>query len=217
MKIKRGVFAGIILVLTITFLVIPPFANGQTVATTFFAWVREEFQRVWTAIADLNIKAKQPHLVDANGQDLGLLLDTEPYQSFGDDRIYSVFIPRVNVIVDVIEWGMLGDPSQEVSLSAPQHSPDFPLAVHFTEAYCTGSAFTDRPIGDKDLVDPAGVGVEPRYFKFAGSVEPSTSVSQLSGNGCNTSTGNFPEAFQLQEIIPPFTEPLAWPLRIENR
>lgn len=156
------------------------------------------------------------HLHDGGGQDLGLLLNMDMYDEPlnlsitptqpTDIKTYRTFHPAfgVELFFDVRTR------SKDVRLALPLNG-----GVYFEGADCTGAVFsldrTDRiSVGPHVFIKATG----PRYFRYAGGPTARTGASYLPeafGSPCvNTSTST-PNAIDLEEVSPSFTEPLAWP------
>ena len=166
------------------------------------------------------------HLVDGNGQDLGLLIDADPYgpafRCFGftgsvctsftpNLKTYRTFVSSANVIVPV--RGNARTQTAEVD-------PITNRTVFFSGSNCTGTAFVATSDGSFDvstnmLLRTTG----PRYFAYIGgsTVASPSAQSVLPGQPCLNTSTTTPTAFTVQEVSLSFTEPIAWPLKIQSQ
>jgi hypothetical protein len=139
-------------------------------------------------------------LEDGNGQDLGILLsvDDERYRTFGAET----------ETVQNFTFSRDGTP-----IHVTGGSP-----LYYMEEDCSGKPFTvvtDTLMSHRLLrgdYDPARA-----LYKYNLSQPPAprTSVSErMSGGGCQNVSRDISRAIDIEEVTLPFTEPLAWPLRI---
>ena len=187
------------------FLVSVP-ARGQEADTPFWDFILGKFAEVWNAIAGINNRingVKPLHLFDANGQDLGILIDASSY----DDLMYRSFLPNQGVVIQVL------DRIQFRSLEL--RSRGIASGIFFTGSNCTGNAYTRISyIGPSAITGITG----PRYFKgTTDSGGINTTLSYFDGTRCQNTSPETTMTYLLNEITLPFTEPLAWPLSIKVR
>lgn len=137
------------------------------------------------------------HLLDANGQDLGILLDS-------DNSLFKTYLNDLNVILDfrVKHYPELSNPQLELEK----------WGIYFTGYDCTNEAFIAN---DNSVFKVRSNG--NRHFKLLNDLKPRTVYSVLDvSNSCyNVPPHTFGKTTGLEEITLPFTQPLAWPPRIE--
>ena len=143
------------------------------------------------------------HLLDANDQDLGIAVSGS-----------GTYVPSLGVFA-----GFLANSrTRDVQMSVVQLNG----GIFFVDNNCTSQAFImDRA----DRSPPAlmslikSTGVSPRYFKFTGTTGAAVGASLLPeappSASCATVATSTPNAYMLEEVTLPFTEPIAWPLRVE--
>jgi len=140
------------------------------------------------------------HLFDADGQDLGVLLDVDT--SDNDTHVYTAFLPSIGLIE-------VKTKNNESILSLQSK-----FGVFFTDVDCSGNAFTILSYSGH-LMNKISDG---RYFTASSSTsEILTGVSLDDTNKCVAiNSGTSTIGFLLKEVVLPFTEPLAWPLEIKS-
>ena len=137
------------------------------------------------------------HLVDANGQDLGIPLSVER-----GARRFTTYLPNEGVVLQIVGHGRKegGTRIEETD------------GIRFLKLDCQGDPYT-RMDGSPPAIMKGG----HRYFKFVigPKIEGAQVLSILSSStdGCVNSS-HYEDIFPLEEITFPFTEPLAWPLQI---
>ena len=146
------------------------------------------------------------HLKDANGQDLGTLVSSSLLTEAGtntDDRLYTTYLENGDVFLE-----FLLRTNRTVSLMGGRTFG----GIYFRNLDCTNDAFlTTQPV--PSTLYKAGT----RYFKASeesltlGSWPRATASNYL--NGCQNSGDGYP-LYILDEVSLPFSEPIAWPLRI---
>jgi hypothetical protein len=147
------------------------------------------------------------HVFDANGQDLGILIDAGVDV---DPPVFKTFIPGLNIIVPF----ETNTKDQIVIVQAGSNG-----GVYFSGNNCTGTAYSRKPqsqfgsaIG-LEVLQKAG----SRYFVYFGMGSTSASGNSVAGvDGVCTAYSWYFDAYPLTEIILPFTQPIAWPLIIKS-
>jgi len=146
---------------------------------------------------------QQLHLYDANGQDLGILIESG--QSPAIVRWHNVLVADLGLIATIEERG---HPQNIAKVYGN-------VPIYFTQLNCTGNTFVGNPIDHYTVVKNTPLS---KYFKFVGTVAPSTTIfpSWIGDSGnCQNSLMGLSSTFQVEEINLSFTEPLAWPLHIQ--
>jgi hypothetical protein len=159
------------------------------------------------------LPGKELHLFDANGQDLGILVNSVVS---GHHPWHYTYLLDLGVVVTFED--------REDSLKARVFSTSGSgsgglTGISFTEPGCTGIPFESnetQPLNRFALVKPTNY----RYFKFNGEVVSSLTRKSFYAVGgaegvCNSNVSTVPNARVLEEIYLPFTEPLVWPLYID--
>lgn len=151
------------------------------------------------------------HLKDGNGQDLGTLVDSELLTEEGtttDDRLYTTYLENEGIFLE-----FLLRTNRTVSLLGGRTMLNSNYGgIYFRNLNCTNDAFlTTQPV--PNTLYKAGT----RYFKASeesltlGSWPRATASRYI--NDCQN-TGDASPLYILDEVSLPFTEPIAWPLRI---
>ena len=145
-------------------------------------------------------------LVDGNNQDLGILIDRE------DTNRFVTFHPELSRILRF-----------EVVQTVPKLHI-FYDSFYFSGANCTGDMFARvEHAAYEDIFKWHGVNNdEVLMYKFDLDATPTTMLarSRSDPNGCFTFPSGFPSPVEIDFAVPvigvtlPFSEPLAWPLRI---
>ena len=145
----------------------------------------------------------QLHVFDANNQDLGIYIES----SF---EVYNEELDAILVLKNDFEEGV----------PVAVHDP-YPAGIKFTEENCQGIIFLSSTGHGASLMkvynhDPL---TSPLYQPNTGETPISRTAKSESfddEDGCR----NIPDQTQaltisMHEVIMPFTEPLAWPLRVD--
>lgn len=137
------------------------------------------------------------HLYDANGQDLGILLDTD---AINLDRA-TTYLLNPGIFLT------LSQSSQSIRVVNED-------AVWFTEDNCTGTPYA-RGLGNPGATIVSRSG---RAFKFINGDGRSdfSNASRLAGGLCSNNQGTFELLHPMVEVSLPFSIPLAWPLEIRE-
>lgn len=142
--------------------------------------------------------ATELHLYDTNNQDLGIVIDADPsskFISFNKDLGVSLIFS-----------------AQDATL-LPLH-----LKLGFEGSDCTGMPFellnrNKIPLTPSTLV----ISSDSRYFRAVGSTHAQSGSSYLNDVGiCENGATTTISTYSLQNIILPFSEPVAWPLHINS-
>jgi len=154
---------------------------------------------------------QQLHLVDANSNEIGILLNTEPD---GNHALHYVYLPTLGVIAKIKDSEYF---RSATILSANSQGSNWISPVAFDGPNCTGTAFI--PFSNTDSFSRFALTKTgtSRYFKFSGQVAPSiTALSSINTNpsACQSINSSYQNVPILQEITLPFSDPLAWPLQI---
>ena len=138
------------------------------------------------------------HLVDGNGQDLGIVIEN-----------LKTFLPQENATVQFqVDHNNLGDVTNIVPSGT----------IKFSVANCTGVAYTESLSTLPGTVLNAGAGFQPGIF-YRVTEDSTVNVSfnsLLSGANCQPFIGSS-NARRVEQITLPFTDPVAWPLGIVNQ
>lgn len=138
----------------------------------------------------------QLHLFDANGQDLGILINAEANASY-----FRTYIPTEFVFLNF---------DQSRNSSSISVTPTGTIYFHLEN--CIGTPYAGGPGNPHGAILTHG-----RLFKYTDDsiVYGPVSVSVLEPDGCHNQqfgAGGYP----LQEISLPFSLPLAWPLEVKS-
>jgi len=177
------------------------------------------------------------HLFDANGQDLGILVDAEIYfeaellERLKSNLPLTPSLPAGSIPPTVLEKKLFKTYLSTLGVSplimerSRSETAEIvsPLSggIVFEEMDCTGTAFsldrTDRvAIAPNMLIRAAG----PRYFKFGvrmGALNGQSFLPETIGQPCMNTATSTANGIQLEEVTLPFTEPIAWPLEIRSQ
>lgn len=169
------------------------------------------------------------HLLDGNGQDLGLLLDADPYgpafRCFGftgsvctsftpNAKTYRTFIPSANAVIPI-----RGDGKTQTAVIDPVAN----RTVFFGGTNCTGTAFVTASDGGIDISTNMLLrATGPRYFAYIGGPSVASPAAQSVipvpfGQVCLNTSTTTPTALPVQEVTLSFTEPINWPLKIQSQ
>lgn len=159
---------------------------------------------------------QQLHLYDANGQDLGTILDSINGGYSGTGYGFNVFVPQMNRIARIIEE----------DFGVNQHKPivvdnDNSLThdIYFSDIGCSGIPYSDTPISHFTIIKNGQewwFGQTPRYFVGTGLNGNFSEQSYLDNNHlCTNHVSVLHSLYELQEVTLPFTFPLAGPLYIQ--
>ncbi len=150
------------------------------------------------------------HLIDGNGQDLGLLLNADGGN--GVNGIFSVFRPDKDIFFRLSTQYHRGEPT-DVNWSNGNH------IVFFTDNNCTGTPMSNVGFLDPQLLVRVGNlnNGGTRYFK---SVNQQSQTIQFQSrmapeSSCVNDNDQSQSMYVLEEISMPFQEPLAFPLIIK--
>lgn len=164
---------------------------------------------VWEAIADLQgqinslVTPTALHLVDDDGQDLGILVDAPDPLSHRANN-YHVFWPDLDILIRI----------SGVEVKARNRT------LYFDEEDCAGTPFVDGVLQSQRLhrndtgYTPFFVGVENDTPTNLNSSSHTATSSPPIPNNCLNAETNLPTAYHIQEVTLPVTEPLALPLRV---
>jgi hypothetical protein len=142
------------------------------------------------------------HLEDANGQNLGAVVNA-------GGHIFGTFHRGMEVFLNF-----------DTSYAVPVYRPEI-RTIYFTEASCGGIAFTNLIKWGIDFqltyaAANADGARESAVYVPASPVatERDAQSKKVFGSPCQASGAQFREAIELREFVLPFSEPLAWPLRM---
>jgi len=138
------------------------------------------------------------HLEDGRGQDLGVLL------SISSNR-YNTFSSELDALLQFT----ISQDGRVIHVTGGKQ-------LYYMEENCHGNPFVgfvtdlDRALFYGDW-DPSG-----RLYKhdFSEAPQKRISLSEWMGGACQNVTREIEHAIDIEEVSLPFTEPLAWPLRI---
>lgn len=140
----------------------------------------------------------QLHVLDANNQDLGILIETWP--------TFTTYLPTIKVSPVFSIFNSTS--SVEIVLNIDQH------ITYYTQENCTGNAFiTDIGTG----LNICKNAKETHYFKGVTEISTFNNYeSWADGNKCHNESGIISKTtHQIQPITLPFTEPIEYPLHVE--
>lgn len=135
-------------------------------------------------------------LEDANGQNLGLLIDAD-----NDGRNFITYLEKDAIILRLDQQRTDGGRAIISSIGT----------VRFTEEGCAGDAYMTT-LGQPQWSFVTG----GRFFVFTnGAMVPLLQThSELTQHGCVNETNTLTDVYPLNEIPAPVSLPLAWPLRV---
>lgn len=135
-------------------------------------------------------------LEDANGQNLGLLIDAD-----NDGRNFITYLEKDAIILRLDQQRTDGGRAIISSIGT----------VRFTEEGCAGDAYMTT-LGQPQWSFVTG----GRFFVFtSGAMVPLLQThSELTQHGCVNETNTLTDVYPLNEIPAPVSLPLAWPLRV---
>ncbi len=140
-------------------------------------------------------------LEDGRGQDLGIYMGKE------DVRYYSSVIP---------ETGLSLTFNQNTDQATVNLQTDEGPQVFFSQSGCTGDAYSSMRLAPTDVTRTAITGMSKRYF--TGTQRDATltdvALSYAQATRCLDASHENRWLWPLTEVTLPFTEPLAWPLRV---
>lgn len=154
------------------------------------------------------------HLEDANGQDLGLLLDAHVYYNTGENPKYRTYIQEVDGIMEFTIVDQV-NPVIRVASAKGLGSGDNPLLFRFPD--CTIDARTEKTLPDERMIVRIETTAGPRYFKWSSDMEGffwRPIASNFRNGTCYNDNPSQAYSIPLKEIFLPFSEPVVWPLRI---
>lgn len=137
------------------------------------------------------------HLFDANGQDLGIIFDIEPLSLSN----VTTFISSPGIFLQ------LRQSSQSITVANMD-------AVWFTGANCTGTPYGRGGNPGGTIVNPS-VGRAFRYVTGSPLSDDSAFGSRLAGD-CANNQGGPGLGFPMEEVLLPFSFPLALPLHVSE-
>lgn len=136
------------------------------------------------------------HLKDNDDQMIGILMNLDR------GGVYSVYMPELKARLEIVETGGGAAVGTEPSIGT----------IWYTSTDCTGDAHVDKFLMPHILMkQDFGAG---KWYVMEATKEPVQQFSsKLESRGCiqMSNSGSFPK---LVEVALPFTEPLAWPLRV---
>ncbi len=166
---------------------------------------------------DTGSVAEIPHLVDAAGQDLGPVL-------FQKGASYETFYWVVNT-----EHDLMLTFRSSVAENPPVGAADFfpqKLQLYFTTSDCSGNPFVALEGDGWDVAFDQLLTSGPGQWPFYTVARDATPAPRTAGSrndplhgGCESQAfGPFELTFEVTEFTSPlpFTEPLAWPLRVRQ-
>ena len=163
------------------------------------------------------------HLYDANGQDLGILLMSKFCNGSNDIQMHNVFLPALGLIFYVFETG------EYSAIGVPPPHTAFISGRECSSGVDIRNGNETTWFSGQDCIGTASAGVPNRYsliknnfvnyYRFNSGIfdTMASSVRNSDGVCSNYETPFSRYALPLEEVTLPFTEPLAWPLRIEAR
>lgn len=142
---------------------------------------------------------------DANGQDLGILIFVDR-----DAMQWITYIPDKNILLGLTTWDS-GIAGRSV------HHQNTVSAVYFLEQDCQGTAYSTSPLRSPGSVLEVRGGRNPWFRTTADNKTRVTYQSLIQEDvGCVNSQYS-QDMYRVEEIFPPITEPIVWPLKIESR
>jgi len=142
------------------------------------------------------------HLFDANQQDLGILVSTDP-----TNANLIVYRPKDDAFVSLVQIGS----SKKVNVTNATN-------VEYLQTNCAGPGYTDE-FSNPEVTFTSDSG-NNRLFKItnAAPLTSATILSQLApGTGCSDTVSDYlPPFYPVQEITS-ITFPLAWPLHVVSQ
>ena len=153
------------------------------------------------------------HLIDGDGQDLGVLIDSGAQ---GKERIYTTYFPEAGVKLrfhehyppDVESFFVTVEPDNNTTL--------------FLSSDCSGTPYAAVSNWPNNLTrvgtSTPPITETPTYYKNTSGAEEDNEFHSLIGSSgvcVSTSSNNFfVPGSTLEEVTLPFAEPVAWPLEI---
>lgn len=147
------------------------------------------------------------HLYDANGQDLGILINTNYTKHF-------TIVPGTDFVIQFSD----NDQTQEAKVFSANGGGSGGInRVYFTEPNCEGTPMVNTGANTPHRLALLKTGAPLKYFRFTGVGNTSLEVQSYSNTNpvqCQSIQTIIGDASILEEVLLPFTEPLAWPLTI---
>jgi len=146
-------------------------------------------------------------LEDGNGQDLGIFIDADIHSGSADTYYYT-YVENVGVITEFRV--------QNNIYEVTHRGAGFYGGIFFENADCQGTAMMRSSSGmDPQRMAVATINGERRYFQgTASDWGMGTSKSYFDGATCNNTSDETRQHWRLEEVHMPFTEPVAYPLRV---
>jgi len=143
------------------------------------------------------------HLYDANGQDLGTIVDSARDT---DGERFTVFLSKQGVFTTFLARTR----DQAIFIDA------LDVTTYFSDLDCTGIAYAINTVGPNQLIRSLQGSPVNRFFKYkGGSIGPTLSKTDDRGVCVNSGLSANPNNVQLEELTMPFTLPLAWPFEVK--
>lgn len=143
---------------------------------------------------------EQLHLFDANGQDLGRLIDMEG--DYSNETSYTTYWSDRDLILSFLE----NKDQQSVTFTI-DHS-----GFYYSQPYCEGDAYVFEPNGYPQEVLRR---YDNKFFRFTTDQRARVLIRSSITIGCtNYGTPEWSDVNRVEEIPPLPIESLAWPLRI---
>ncbi len=151
------------------------------------------------------IPGQQLHLYDANNQDLGVLVNSDPDYV---GRKFTSYLSQEEIFLKF-------EHQYSNSLGFSVNLPPSGGSVKYSQLNCQGQAFTSFPgyVRGAFFVNSNGAHHLFKYI-YVSNVSYASTLSELAPSGC-VNSANTDTSYPIQEVPLPFTEPLVYPLHIQ--